>query len=166
MSEEFLSEFFERIMGAFIFIAGLTTVILVFNQMNSLTTQVKEGYADDAVYEESSFQVTDESIVSRDELIATLMVCPKKNITIKVDASAYGNAHVIEVSSGIGLDNTVRHEENNLLTANAEIISMGKDRWDFRKLDLQNWLHATKYQVSDVTNSDGEIVSVMYWGRD
>lgn len=166
MSEEFLSEFFERIIGAFIFIAGLTAIILIFNQISSLTTQVKEGYADDAVYAESSFQVTDESVVSRDELIAMLMICPQKNITIKVDASAYGNEHVIEITSGIGLENTVKHEENNLLTANAEVISMGKDRWDYRKLDLQKWLHASKYQRSDITNADGEVVSVMYWGRD
>lgn len=165
MDEEFLSEFFDRIIGAFIFIAGLTTVMLIFNQINSLTTQVKEGYADDAVYAESAFKVTDESLVSREELIAMLMVCPQKNITIKVDASAYGNAHVIEITSGIGLENRVRHEENNLLTSNAEVIAMGKDRWDYKKLDLQKWLHATKYQMSDVTNADGEVVSVMYWGR-
>ncbi len=160
MLDDLLPEFCERILGAAVFIAGVTLVILQFNQVSSFTAQVKEEYANDAVYSEASFKVTDESSISRDELIAMLMSCPHGNLTVKDEVSGY----IIEVKSGFGVDNVLKVQHANIFNASATMINMGKDRWDLNQLKLNEWLQASSYRVSDVTDSDGNVISVMYWG--
>lgn len=161
MEPEVLVTFFDRILGAFIFIAAVTVVTLLVNQINSYSTATKANYADDGVYSESSLAVTDETVVSRDELKALLTGCPNGSITVQDIVSGW----VLEVTSGIGIENSIKFAQGTDFGDEATVIVFGKDRWDPTKLDLDKWIQASSFKMKEITAKDGSVKTVMYYGE-
>lgn len=161
MDTELLIDYFDRILGAFIFIAAVSILVFSINRMTTSVSQVKSDYVNDGVYSEAALAETDESKMSRGELTSLVMNCPNKNIVIQDKVSGY----VISITCGVGLTNSVQIEQNDIFTSNAKIIVFGKDRWDNTQLSLDEWLQASSYKIKDIVNASGEVKNVFYYGE-
>ena len=161
MPNDLLLDFFDRILGAFIFITAVSGIVLAGNRLISGVTQVKNEYANDTVYSESALAETDESNISRDELVATIVGGPNKHLTIKDECSGY----ILQISCGLGEDAYVLYQKGDHFTSDSKRIDFSKDRWDASKLNLSEWLQASSFEIHDATKADGSIDSVLYYGR-
>lgn len=158
---DLLADFFDRVVGMFIFIAAVGVVVASVNSLTTSVSQVKETYVNDEVYQESALAVTDESTITRDELIALVMGGPEKNITIKDEVSGM----IVRISGGPGISNIVKYQRANKFSADAKILDFGRGRWDPSQLALNEWFQSDQYTIHNSTDEDGNVESVFYYGR-
>lgn len=160
MVSELFIDFFERVAGAFIFITAIGALVLAINRSTASVTQVKNEYANDTAYSEAALAETDESIVSREELIASLLYYPNQNIVIKDEYSD----QIVRIDCNASSDTLVAVDRGDSFSDNEELITFGKGHWDTSRLRLDEWLQAKQFTVHPVTKSDGTIESVLYYG--
>lgn len=161
MDPDIITTFFDRILGAFIFITAITMAVLLVNQISSYATVTKENYADDGVYSESALAVTDETVISREELKALLIGCPNQSITIRDEVSNW----VLEITSGFGIENSIKVANAASFSAGASVTVFGINRWEPEKLDLDKWIQAQTFKMRNITSSDGSVRTVMFYGE-
>lgn len=160
MDPDIITTFFDRILGAFIFITAITMAVLLVNQISSYATVTKENYADDGVYSESALAVTDETVISREELKALLVGCPNQSITIRDEVSNW----VLEITSGFGIENSIKVANAASFSAGASVTVFGINRWEPEKLDLDKWIQAQTFKMRNITSSDGSVHCYVLWG--
>ena len=163
MTMQNLTEFISRAAGIILFLSAFAAAIICGNVINSSVASVKQDYANDSVYSEASLEVSDESIVAREELMATLMRSPQGNVIVRDDVSKY----VLTITAGAGMNTILTVRKEGMLASEEEskTIQFGKDRWDLDKIELDLYLQAQTYKVKNITFSNGEIKTVLFYGE-
>lgn len=158
-----LSEFISRTVGITLFLSALAITVICSNALDSTIASVKQNYANDTVYSEASLEISDESSISREELMATLMRSPQRNVIVRDEVSDY----VLTITAGAGTDTilTVRKEDVVDSGDESRTVRFGKDRWDLDKIDLDLYLQARTYRMRNITFSNGEIKTVLFYGE-
>ena len=78
-----ISELLYSLFGALIFIGSVALYVARSNATTTSISQVKESYANDNVYSEASLAITNEEMISRQELVAMLNNNPNKFVVIR-----------------------------------------------------------------------------------
>lgn len=151
-----IAEFFYRMMGPVFILGALATFSIWHSASSRHLANTKQRYTGDSVYEESSLAAEDESVVSKEELKAVLMVEPDRQIIIKDTVSGY----TIKIHSGNTTDNFVSISGNG----EQKEIFFGKGRWDATALDLDTWLQAKRFNSKPIVYTTGGIRRIYYKG--
>lgn len=162
-------ELIGMIIGVLLLIGGIKVYFYQINSTTSSVEKVKSDYANDNVYSEAALAVTDESEISRDELIALVINNPKTNIVIRDDVSGYS----IRIISGENLNSTMLVSQgvdlSNPLgdwTSEGDSGQFYQDEWSAEKMDINTWFQAHHYTVSPVVKYDGNVNYVFYYGKE
>ncbi len=156
-----ISELLYSLFGALIFIGSVALYVARSNATTTSISQVKESYAKDNVYSEASLAITNEEMISRQELVAMLNNNPNKFVVIRDNNSGWS----VRVHSGMGIDCTVEAANSSVLRDPSVNINFHKDGWDPRKLDLDTWLTASRYRVQDIVDKTGAVNYVLYYAE-
>jgi len=158
-----IREYFAAVLGMVIFLTAFGLAVLNINSIDSSVAATKQDYADDSAYSEASLEVSDEGVIDREELVAMLMRSPGRDVVVRDDVSGY----TLKIVAGAGLESIVTIERDGVTAGEREsrTVNFGKDRWNIDQLKLDEYLQAERYRKKDITFSNGNLKSVMFYGE-